>query len=165
MPLSVGVAYEQNLMISLIVPLQGERYAKSLLTPIGLDVLLLLLGIENAPAQSISMLVKHVNGLDNATYGPPEKRPPRFARRLRSSAACRTTGSQRGPRVRPESGGFALVIHDYAPAHRDAVRALLRAWNIADDSMRGDRDVVLPVKLGVGLPRQPGLNVQTRSVY
>ncbi len=31
--------------------------------------------------------------------------------------------------------------------------------------MRGDRDVVLPVKLGVGLPRQPGLNVQTRSVY
>ncbi len=72
-PLSVGVAYEENPTIS-YVPVQGERYAKSLLTPIGLDVLLLLLGIENGPAQSISMLVKHVNGLDNATYGPPEKR-------------------------------------------------------------------------------------------
>ena len=75
-PLSVGVAYEENPTIS-YVPVQGERYAKSLLTPIGLDVLLLLLGIENGPAQSISMLVKHVGGSFSArSASDPARRAP-----------------------------------------------------------------------------------------
>jgi hypothetical protein len=55
-PLSIGVAYEDNPTIS-YVPVQGERYAKSLLTPVELEVLVLLLGIERAPAELVAILV------------------------------------------------------------------------------------------------------------
>src|SRR5215470_7864523 len=49
-PLSAGLAYEENPTIA-YTPVQGERYAKAILSPIGLDVLVLLAGIEHAPAQ------------------------------------------------------------------------------------------------------------------
>jgi hypothetical protein len=72
-PLSTGFAYEENPTIA-YTPVQGERYAKSILSPIGLDMLVLLAGIEHAPARLISILVRQLNGLQNPMYGPPEAR-------------------------------------------------------------------------------------------
>jgi len=72
-PLSLGLAYEENPTIA-YTPVQGERYAKSILSPVGLDLLVLLLGIEHPPRQLISILVKQVNGLQNRMYGPPQAR-------------------------------------------------------------------------------------------
>jgi hypothetical protein len=72
-PLSLGLAYEENPTIA-YRPVQGERYAKSILSPIGLDTMVLLLSMERAPHQLLAILVKQVNGLQNPMYGPPQTR-------------------------------------------------------------------------------------------
>lgn len=160
-PLSAGLAYEENPTIS-YTPVQGERYAKGILSPVGLDVLVLLLGTEGAPDRLISILVRHINGLQNPAYGPPAARAAFQAAidilaRLEAAGEATWTTSATG-------SSFALVIHDY-PSDRESVRELLRRWGLAESMARRDRDIVLPVSLTFGSPTTPALNLQTRSVY
>jgi len=162
-PLSVGVAFEDNPTIA-YTPVQGERYAKSILSPLGLDVLVLLLGMERAPDQLVSILIKQVNGLHNPMYRPPEARAA-----FQDSIALLTRLEQAGhatwTSTSAKETSFALELHDYAPDDRETVHDLLARWGLPPSLARGDRDVVLPVKLAVGNPTKPGLNVQTRSVF
>ena len=160
-PLSLGLAYEENPTIA-YTPVQGERYAKSLLTPIGLDMLVLLLSMENAPHQLILILVKQVNSLQNPMYGSPQTGAV-----FRESVALlgRLENAGQATWTSTKDGAFALVIHDYAPANRNVVRDLLRAWGLPASLAQGDRDIVLPVNLAVGRVTKAELNVQTRSVY
>jgi hypothetical protein len=162
-PLSLGLAYEENPTIA-YTPLQGERYAKSMLSPLGLDVMVLLLGIERAPQQLISMLVKQVNGLQNPMYGPPQGRAA-FRDSVDLLARLEGAGQATWGATSTQDGTFALVIHDYAPGNRAVVRELLRKWNLPASLGQGDRDIVLPLNLGYGDGTRPELNVQTRSVY
>lgn len=162
-PLSIGATYEENPTIS-YVPIQGERFAKSVLSPVGLDMLVLLLGIEHAPGRLISILVKQVNGVQNPMDGPPASRAAfeestgLLARLQDAGQATWTSGSIPGEAA-------ALVIHDYAPDGRETVRDLLRRWSLPASLAERDGDIVLPVRLGVGKVTAPALNVQTRSVY
>jgi len=162
-PLSVGLAYEENQTIS-YTPVQGERSAKSVLSPIGLDVLVLLLSIERAPAQLISILVKQVNDLRNPIYGPPESRAA-FQDSIDLLARLHDAGQATWTSTSTKDSSFALVVHDYAPANRDAVRELLGRWGLAGSLAREGRDIVLPLKLALGKATKPELNLQTRSVY
>ncbi|HXJ33441.1 MAG TPA: hypothetical protein VMS22_05310 [Candidatus Eisenbacteria bacterium] len=162
-PLSVGVAYEENPTIA-YTPVQGERFAKAILAPVGLDVLVLLGGIEHAPAKLISILVKQVNGLQNPLYGPPESYAD-FDAAIALLERLQLVGQATWTSTSTKTGGFALVIHDYAATNRDVVRDLLRMWGLSPSLARTDRDIVLPVSLAVGRATKPELNVQTRSVY
>ena len=162
-PLSIGFAYEENPTIA-YTPVQGERYARSMLSPIGLDMLLLLLGIERTPHQFVSILVRQVNGLQNPMYGPPQARAAfqdSVALLARLEDAAQATWGSTGTK----DGSFTLVIHDYAPGNRNVVRALLTEWGLPASLAHEDRDIVLPVRLGFGRGTSPALNVQTRSVY
>jgi hypothetical protein len=97
-PLSLGLAYEENPTID-YTPVQGERYAKSLLSPIGLDMLVLLLSMERAPHRLIPILVKQVNGLQNPMYGSHK---PALSSRSRSPRwrAWKMPGKRPGRRPR-----------------------------------------------------------------
>ena len=161
-PLSLGLAYEENPTIS-YTPVQGARYAKSFLSPVGLDLLVLLLGIEHPPDQLISILVKQVNGLQNPMYGSPAARAAfqdSIALLTRLENAGQATWTSTAP-----AGSLALAIHDYAPGNRATVAELLRRWGLPENLARGDHDIVLPVKLAWGNVTKPELNLQTRSVY
>lgn len=162
-PLSAGLAYEENPTIS-YTPVQGERYAKSMLSPLGLDVLVLLLSAERDSPQMFSVLVKQVNGLRNSMYAPPAARAA-FQHSIGMLARLQDAGQATwtSPANSPDS--FALVIHGYAPGNRDTVRELLRMWGLPESLARHGRDIVLPVKLAFGSAPTPRLNVQTRSVY
>ena len=161
-PLSLGLAYEENPTIS-YTPVQGERAAKTMLSPVGLDLLVLLLSIERAPDQLISILVKQVNGLQNPMYGSPAARAA-FQDSIALLARLENAGQATWTSTAP-AGSFALAIHDYAPANRATVGELLRRWGLPENLARGDRDIVLPVKLAWGNVTKPELNLQTRSVY
>jgi hypothetical protein len=160
-PLSVGVAYEENPTIA-YTPVQGERYAKAILSPLGLDTLVLLAGIEHAPAELVSIIVKEVNGVQNPLYGPPESRV-RFTQSIGLLNQLQVAGQATWTSATP--GGVALVLHGYAPTNRAVVRDLLGQWGLPTSLARGDHDVVLPVNLGVGHTTKTRLNVLTRSVY
>jgi hypothetical protein len=162
-PLSLGLAYEENPTIA-YTPVQGERYAKSFLSPLGLDVLVLLLGIEHAPHELISILVRQVNGLQNPMYGPPQARVA-FQHSVALLGRLENAGQSTWASTSTKDGAFALVIHDYAPGNRTVVRELLRSWGLPASLAAGDRDIVLPVNVAVGRVTRPELNVETRSVY
>jgi hypothetical protein len=162
-PLSFGLAYEENPTIT-YTPVQGERYAKALLAPIGLDMLTLLAGIEHAPVELISILVKEVNGLQNPLYGPPESRAG-FEESIALLQRLQFAGQATWTSTSTKKEGFALVIHDYAPGNRAVVRDLLTRWGLSPSLGRADRDIVLPLNLAIGRAKKPELNVQTRSVY
>lgn len=160
-PLAIDLTYEDNPTIA-YAPVQGERYAKSILTPLGLDVLVLLLGIEHAPSRLISVLVKQMNGLRNPMHGPPAARA---AFQQAVAALARLEESGRATWTSTETAGFALVLHDYAPESSDTVRELLRRLELPESMARGGKDVVLPVRLGLASTAVPALSLQTRSVY
>jgi hypothetical protein len=162
-PLTLGLAYEENPTIA-YTPVQGERYAKSLLSPIGLDMLVLLLSMERAPHQLLAILVKQVNGLQNPMYGSPQASAA-FQDSVALLARLERVGQATWTSTSTKDGAFALVIHDYAPANRNVVRDLLRTWGLPASLAQGDRDIVLPVNLAVGKVTKPELNVQTRSIY
>jgi hypothetical protein len=162
-PLSLGVTYEENPTIA-YTPIQGENYAKAVLSPVSLDVLVLLAGIEYAPARLVSILIKQVNGLQNPLYGPPSARAD-FDSSVALLQRLQLAGQATWTSTSPKPGGFALVIHNYWPGNRDVVRELLRRWGLSPSLARGDRDIVLPVNLAIGQGTKAELNVQTRSVY
>jgi hypothetical protein len=161
-PLSLGFGYEENPTIA-YAPIQGERYAKAILSPVSLDVLVLLAGSEHAPARLTSVLVKQVNGLRNPLYGPPEARAA-FEQSIALLEQPERAGQATWTFTSSKTGDFALVIHDYA-GKRDVVDDLLRRWGLSRSLTRGGQDIVLPVKLAVGQATTSELNVVTRSVY
>src|SRR5215470_6958039 len=145
-PLSLGLAYEENPTIA-YTPLQGERYAKSILSPVDLEILVLLLNIERAPDRLLAILVKQINGLQNPVYGPPAARAG-FQKSIALLGRLHEAGQATWTTTGKES--FALVLHDYSAGNRDAVRDLLRVWGLPQSLARNDRDVVLPAKLAFG---------------
>ena len=163
-PLSLGLSYEENPTVA-YTPVQGERYAKNILSPIGLDMLVLLLSMEHAPHELLSILVRQVNGLQNPMYGPPltgaafHDSVVLLARLANAGQATWTSTSTK------DGAAFALVIHDYAPANRNVVRELLQRWDLPASLAGGNGNIVLPVNLAVGQVTRPELNVQTRSVH
>src|SRR5262249_22094766 len=119
-PLSLGLAYEENPTIA-YTPVQGERYAKSILSPIGIDMLVLLLSMEHAPHQLIQILVKQVNGLQNPMCGSPHTGAA-FQDSVALLARLENAGQATWTSTSTKDSAFALVIHDYAPANRTVVR-------------------------------------------
>ena len=164
-PFSVGLTYEENPTIA-YTPVQGERFAKRLLSPVGVDLLVLLLCSERPPDQLISILVKQVNGLQNPMYGPPDARAAfrdSIALLARLEHAGHATWTSTSTSANDSS--LALVIHHYAPGDRDVVRELLQRWGLPASLGSRGRAIVLPVKLAIGDVTKPELNLQTRSVY
>jgi hypothetical protein len=161
-PLGLGFAYEENPTIA-YTTVQGERYAKAMLSPVGLDMLVLLAGSEHVLGRLTSLLIKQVNGLRNSPYGPPEARTA-FEQSIALLGELERAGQATWTSAARETGGVALVIHGYA-GKREVVHDLLRRWGLSPSLARGDRDIVLPLNLAVGQTTRPELNVVTRSVY
>jgi hypothetical protein len=105
-----------------------------------------------------------VNGLQNPLYGPPEARVD-FEESIALLQRLQLAGQATWTSTSTKKGGFALVIHDYAPGDRDVVRDLLRKWGLPSSLGRAGGNIVLPVNLAIGRGTKPELNVQTRSVY
>ena len=131
-PLALGFAYEENPTIA-YTTVQGERYAKAMLSPVSLDMLVLLAGSEHASARLTSVLVKQVNGLRNPLYGPPEARTG-FEQSIALLEQLERAGQVTWTSTARTTGGVALVIHDYAGT-RDVVDDLLRRWGLPRRSL------------------------------
>ena len=77
-PLSVGVAYEENPTIS-YVPLSGEDFMRRMLSPVSTSEWTLLGGPARHPGAVFPLAVRRVNGLRNPLLGD-EPSSPEFAR-------------------------------------------------------------------------------------
>jgi hypothetical protein len=162
-PFSGGLAYEENPTIT-YVPVQGDKYVRQLLSPIPLDILLLLVRSVTAPGPILTLLVNRINDMQNPDFLPePSAEPdPRFRRYVELVTELSKAGVTvwvEDPRKEVE---FDVVISGYAPKYSQTVREYLALLGLpmpADES----KDIVLPVYFAVKGRELGGIGISTRS--
>ncbi len=94
-PLSAGVAYEENPTIS-YVPLSGEDFMRRMLSPVSTSERLLIGGPARHPGHVFALAVRRVNGLRNPLLGeePPSPAFARFVELYRPLATGRRAGQR-----------------------------------------------------------------------
>ena len=66
-PFTGGLAYEENPTIT-YAPVQGEKYLRQLLSPIPLDILVLVLRSRPYPAPYFTLLTRRINDIRNPAF-------------------------------------------------------------------------------------------------
>ena len=161
-PLSAGVAYEENPTIS-YVPLSGEDFMRQMLSPVSASEWILLGRTAKHPGHVFALAARRVNGLRNPLLGE-EPSSPEFERfvelydRLRRAAVLDIVQA-------PESGkerNYFFDIHDYEDVHRDSVREFLDLLGI-EVSLDGTT-ILLPLREELGRSVS-AIHLQTASAY
>ena len=161
-PLSAGIAYEENPTIS-YVPLSGEEFMRRMVSPVPLNQWLLLGRLSKHPGHMLDLASTRVNGLRNPLLGkePPS---PEFARLVKLYDQLRRVGviDVVQPSDVESHGNYAWYIHGYGNTHSDGVRELLDLLGI---KVKPDGSPILvPVRVAVS-PSATDAHVQTRSAY
>jgi hypothetical protein len=162
-PLSAGFAYEENPTIS-YTPVQGETYMRELLSPLPIDLTVLLVNALRGTPQSLELLVRSINGLRNPDFlgDPSVGVEPRFTRLVELLAELGRQGHTRWVRQPGEPPSFALVVADGASVQRIGELHDLLGFAAPREI---DPVVSLPVELGIGRPEAPAIRLETRSLY
>lgn len=164
-PLSAGIAYEDNPTIS-YTPVQGENYLRQLLSPLPMDLTVLMLGATGDSPRVATLLFKSINGIQNPAYradGAVEA-DPRFGQITQLLAEMNRHGRTTWAQEPGERLAFGLALHGDGAAYAQNVTELYDLLGLA-----APRDleevVVLPVRLGIGKPSDTAVQVRTRSLY
>ena len=163
-PLSAGVAYEENPTIS-YVPLNGEDFMRRMLSPVSTSEWILLGRPLRHPGDVFALTVRRVNGLRNPLLGE-EPASPEFARfvelydRLRRADVL---DNVQRPETETETGsGYFWYIHDYEDTYGDSVREFLDLLGI---EVKPDGPaILLPVHEAVG-NSVSAIHLRTRSAW
>ena len=161
-PLSAGVAYEENPTIS-YVPLSGEEFMRRMLSPVSVNEWVLLGSTAKHPGHVMALATRRVNGLRNPLLGEAPASPEfqRFVElydRLRRAAVLDIVIA---PGSKSE-GNYFWDIHDYEEAHGDSVRELFDLLGI---EVKPDGSaIILPLREAVG-SSVSAVHVQTRSAF
>ena len=161
-PLSAGVAYEENPTIS-YVPLSGEDFTRRMLSPVSPNEWLLLGTGTRHPGEIFALAVRRVNGLHNQLLDD-EPTSPSFGRFIELYDQLRLAGvlevvASSDSNIDPE---YIWDIHNYQEAHGDSVRELLGLIGI-EVKIDGS-PILLPLRLAVGSSTS-AVHLQTRSAF
>jgi hypothetical protein len=164
-PLSVGFAYEENPTIS-YTPIQGEKFMRQLLSPIPLDLTVLLHSSAHSIGEMMTMLVRRINSIWNPDFlrAPSSQPDPNFTRVSKLFDELWAAGSLELVRMENESRQFALALFDYSPSHIDQVRELSSLLSLPD-LKTPNADLLIPLQSSIEGRGLDGLALQTRSVH
>ncbi len=162
-PLSGGIAYEENPTISYL-PVRGDKHLRQILSPIPLEYLALLYNVALNPGSMLVILASRINQAANPDFATASQtvEEQRFARMvdLVNELGTKLQFVQR----QEKSAEFYLWIHDYAPARTGEIVELLDILGIKDVVANGD-DIFLPVSLTPRPANEQSVAIQTRSVF
>jgi hypothetical protein len=164
-PFSAGLAYEENPTIT-YAPVRGQRYFRRFLSPITLDMLLLIVRANSNEEQVFTLLVNRINDLQNpdfldAPFAAPDPGFMRFVELFTGLRKAGVLGLVSDPR---EEVAFDVVILGYAPKYSQKVRefvALLDLKMPVDES----KDIVIPVYFAIKTKQFHGIGITTRSTF
>jgi hypothetical protein len=161
-PLSAGVAYEENPVIS-YTPVDGARFMRELLSPIPLDLYLLILD-TGEPELVFPMLTESMNGIRNPRLFADlrEDEAERFERLVELSAELDVAGCFDWGKTDGEDT-FAAILHGYEQQYLEQTQALLDVLGLEIEADGGI--ITIPIYLGVASPHADGIAVTTRSLY
>jgi hypothetical protein len=163
-PLSAGIAYEENPTIS-YVPVEGEAYLRQLLSPLPIDLTILLLGAFGDNPQTMTLLCRSINGIQNPDFvtDPSVEADPRFARIVGLIVALKRAGRITWAQDAGKPDSFVMVLSGEGTLYGQHVGELyeLLGFPVPRDI---DEVITLPVKLGMGKPKSPEVRLRTRSL-
>lgn len=160
-PLSIGLAYEENPTISYI-PVQGEATLRRMVMPITIDEGYVLLRAASERDVATRELFRRVNGLENPVGGPS---PPEFERFIDLYLQLSRAGVLSFGRAAGLEGAeppYFTSLHDYGAEHADEVRDFLEVLGIEDTAVAGET-IRLPFHLADGQRATDAINVETTS--
>jgi len=125
-PLSAGLAYEENPTIT-YAPVQGEKYLRQLMSPIPLNMLVLMSRAATSRAKYLTLLANRINDMGNPDFlATPSALPdPKFQRFVELSEELNQAGVIQFVENPGKKIQFNILITGYAPAFSEKVRAYL----------------------------------------
>lgn len=164
-PLSIGLAYEENPTIS-YTPVQGEKYLRGILSPLPVDLTVLLLNTLRDSPRGMTLLIRSINGIRNPDFltDPAVAVDDRFTRLVELLTALAREGRVVWARETGAASSFALAITSEGDAFGPQVDELYGLLGFPAPRDRG-RILTLPVRLGIGIPDEPAIHLETRSLY
>ena len=160
-PLSAGVAYEENPTIS-YVPLGGETFTRQMLSPLTLQQAVLISRVAPGDKALLGLMINRVNGLFNPILGHT-KRATGFNRMMELfdelTNEIAIVHSTDGDQLQ-----YFLQIYDYAGPQAELVSELLEVLGLTAYSAHGD-DILVPIRAALARADGTYLNFEMKSVY
>ena len=160
-----NLPFEENPTIT-YAPVQGEQYMRQLLSPIPLDILLLLMRSVIEPGAILTLLVNRINDLQNPDFLPVPSAEPssRFIRLVELVTELHRVGVMRWVEDPRKEVEFDFLISGYAPEYSQTVREYLALLGLpmpVDES----KDIVLPVYFAVKERQLGAIVISTCSTF
>jgi len=167
-PFTGGLAYEENPTIT-YAPVRGEQYLRQLMSPIPLDILVLIVRSGTNEANYFASLTNRINDMRNPDFLdlPSTKADPRFQRFAELNRELDQAGLIQWVADPRKEVTFDILITGYAPTHTEKVREYLTLLELPMPPEK-TKDIVLPVYLAVKgreLKELNGIAISTRSTY
>jgi hypothetical protein len=164
-PFSAGLAYEENPTIT-YAPVQGEKYLRQLMSPIPLNMLVLISRASKLQANYLTLLANRINDMRNPDFleAPSAVPDPRFQRFVEVSEELDQAGVIQFVEDPRKEDQFNILITGYAPAFSEKVRAYLALLGIPMPTEES-KDIILPVYFGVKGGGLDGIAISTRSTF
>jgi hypothetical protein len=164
-PLSAGFVYEENPTIS-YTPVQGQKYMRHLLSPLPLDLTLLVLNAMRDSPHAMTLLVRSINGMRNPDFlpDPSMEGDPRFKHLVDLMAEMALQGRATWSEEPGSDSPFRLFIAGGTGAHDPQTAGLFRLLGYPEPE-EADAVIALPVLRGLGRGDEPSVTLETRSLY
>ncbi len=164
-PLSAGVVYEENPTIS-YSPVQDEEYLRQLLSPLPMDLTVLLLRASRTSPRTLTLLIRSINGIHNPDFleDPSVEVDARFARIAELLSTLDRRGHLTWAQELGDHPSFALVLQGEGERYAKEVSDLhaLLGMRPPDDL---HEFIALPVYLGIGKRDEIAIRLGTRSIH
>jgi len=160
-----GVAYEENPTIT-YAPVQGEDYLRQLMSPVPLDLFLLMMRSTNPDARSWMLLVNRINGLQNPDFLRETKSEPdgRFVRLANLFAALADAKALDLVQSADKGTSFSLWLHPHTGTDASNIAEVLALLELPQQTNDQSR-IVIPVYLGIRADDSWSIGIVTRSTF
>jgi hypothetical protein len=160
-----GLAYEENPTIT-YTPVQGEDYFRQLMTPIPLDILLMMVRSVTNGNRLFALLVDRVNNLRNPEFISASQRESneKFQRFIELITELSQVSVLELAGDKQEEIAFNFVINDYANRYSNQIRELFDMLELPYPGGE-TRDIVIPVYFRIETGKFQGIAITTRSTF
>lgn len=164
-PISAGALYEENPTIS-YTPVQGEAYLRQMLSPLPLDIAVLLMSALGDTPAAMMLLVDEINGIRNPEFDDDSSstQEDRFVRVADLLASLHRRGFVTWAQEAADPPTFALVLRGEGADYAEAVARLHELLGL-DKPTSLDELITLRVLLAVGQRKDQVIELRTRSVH
>lgn len=164
-PFSAGAVYEENPTIS-YAPIESVQYLRQIMSPMPLDILLLIIRSTTWPRVPFTLLVSRINDIRNPNFlklpmVEPDPRFIQFADLITELNDAGCVHLVKDPRKTIE---HAVLIRNYDPTYIEQVKELMSLLKLTLPIDKY-KDIIIPIYFAVKDKDVFGISIETRSLF